>query len=136
MKSRLIVTAFIEKDGNVLLGRKPKDKGPYPNTWHFPGGGVDLDKETLEEGIKREIREETGLEVETLEKLGFDEDYEPNKHGELTHYVFLIYKVTPTSMNAEPADDLEKLQWFPRGELKDLELTRPSAKYFKEKGLI
>lgn len=136
MKSRLIVTMLIEKNGKILLGRKPTNKGPYPNTWHLPGGGVDLEKETLEEAVRREVKEETGLEVAKIERIGFDEDYEPNKHGEMTHFVFLLFKITPKTMDAKAADDLEILQWFKKSALKTVDHTRPSAKYFKEIGLL
>lgn len=132
MKARVIVTIILEKEGKILLGQKPKDVGPYPNTWHLPGGGVKLEEESLEDAVKREIKEETGLEVKKMERLNFDEDYEPDKHGEMTHYVFLVYKVTPTTMDAVAADDIVKLQWFDKSELKKLLLTRPSIKFFQE----
>jgi 8-oxo-dGTP diphosphatase len=136
MKARVIVTIIIEKNGKILLGQKPKDVGPYPNTWHLPGGGVNLEEESLEDAVRREIKEETALEVEKMERFNFDEDYEPNKHGEMTHYVFLVYKVTPTGMDAKAADDIVQLQWFSKAELKKIVLTRPSVKLFKEIGWI
>ena len=134
MKARVIVTTVIGKNGMILLGEKPKDIGPYPNTWHLPGGGVDLENELLEDAVRREIKEETGLDVAKMERVSFDEDYEPDKHGEMTHYLFLVYKVTPTSMDAKAADDIVKLKWFKKSELKKLALTRPSVKLFQEMG--
>lgn len=136
MNHRLIATAVIEKDGKILMGQKRDDVGPYPNTWHIPGGGVEIEKETIDEAVKREIKEETGLDVAKLTRVLFDEDYEPNKHGEMTHYVFLIFHAEPTSMDAVAGDDLVKLKWFSKDELKTVPLTRPSEKYFKEKGWI
>lgn len=132
MKSRIIVVALIEKDGKILLGKKADGKGPYPNTWHTPGGGVDLLSETLEDALKREAIEETGLETEKIERLGFDEDYEPDKNNEMTHYVFLTYKVVPKSAQVKAGDDLKKLQWFRKSELNEIPLTRPSIKLFKK----
>jgi 8-oxo-dGTP diphosphatase len=136
MKARVIVTTLIEKNGKILLGEKPKDVGPYPNTWHLPGGGVNLEFESLEDAVRREIKEETGLDVEKMKRISFDEDYEPDKYGEKTHYLFLVYNVTPTTMDAKAADDIVKLKWFEKSELKALSLTRPSVKFFKEIGKI
>jgi ADP-ribose pyrophosphatase YjhB (NUDIX family) len=136
MKARVIVTTVIEKNGEILLGQKSKNVGPYPNTWHLPGGGVDLEDESLVDAVRREIKEETGLEVSNMGRVNFDEDYEPDKHGEMTHYVFLVYKVTPKTTDAKAADDLTELRWFKKSELKKLPLTRPSIKFFKEIGWI
>ncbi len=136
MKTRLVVAAIIEKDGMILLGQKPAGKGPYPDSWHLPGGGVNLEEETLEDAMRREIKEETGLDVISLERDGFDEDYEEDKHGELTHYVFLRFNVVPENIDAKAADDLVELRWFKKEELKNLKLARPLSKHLKEIGLI
>src|SRR5581483_2719727 len=132
MKARVVVTTIIEKDNKILLGKKAKDVGPYPNAWHLPGGGVDLENESLEDAVRREIKEETGLDVAHMERVNFDEDYEPDKKGVKTHYVFLVYKVTPTTMDAHAADDIVEIKWFDKSELKNITLTRPSVKLFKE----
>ncbi|MEK7571477.1 MAG: NUDIX domain-containing protein [Patescibacteria group bacterium] len=136
MKSRLVVTAIIEKEGKVLLGKKKENTGPYPNTWHLSGGGVNLGEESVHDAVKREVTEETGLSVKKIERVAFDEDYEPDKHGELTHYVFLVFRIEPEGIDAVAADDLVSLQWIKLSELKSLALPRPSEKYFKERGLL
>lgn len=136
MKSRLIVAAIIENDGKYLLGQKPQNIGPYPNTWHLLGGGVELDEESLTDAVKREIQEEAGLELTNIERASFDEDYEPNKHGEMVHYVFLVYKATALSQDARPKDDIVELKWFTKEELRSLSLTRPSIKLFRELGWL
>ena len=79
MKSRVIVTAIIENNNMFLFGQKPHDVGPYPNTWHLLGGGVNMEQETLEDALRREIQEEAGIEIDTIKKVSFDEDYEPDK---------------------------------------------------------
>jgi len=132
MKSRVIVAAIIEKDGKILLGQKPKNIGPYPNTWHLPGGGVKLEVESLEEALQREIREECSIEIDNIKRVSFDEDYAKDKHGEHTHYLFLVYQVHYKSGKVKSADDIEKLRWFSKNELKNILLTKPSIKLFKE----
>ena len=136
MKSRVIVAVLIEKEGKILLGQKPKDVGPYPNTWHLPGGGANLEVESLEDAVKREVMEETGLELLSIERLEFDEDYEPDKKNEMTHYVFLRFQVEPVNMNAKANDDLAVLKWFDKSELKNIPLARPLEKNLKERGWI
>ncbi len=135
MKSRVIVVLHIEKDNKILMGKKSKDVGPYPNAWHLPGGGIDLENESLEDAVKRELKEETRLEAENIERVSFDEDYEPDKHGVPTHYVFLVFKIIPKGKETA-GDDINELKWIEKSDLKNLPLTRPSEKYFKELGFI
>ncbi|MBF8249711.1 MAG: hypothetical protein HW400_312 [Candidatus Levybacteria bacterium] len=132
MKSRIIVVGLIEKDGTVLLGKKFGNIGPYPNTWHNPGGGINLDEESLKEALRREIKEEAGIEIQDIEQLGFDEDNEPDKHGEMTHYIFLDFKAKWLSGEINAGDDMKELKWIKKEELKKLNLNKPAQKLFKK----
>lgn len=136
MKSRIIAVGLIEKDGDFLLGKKSGNVGPYPNTWHNPGGGVNLGEESLEEALRREIKEEAGIEIQNIEQLGFDEDKEPDKNGEMTHYIFLDFKARWLSGEIIAGDDMNELMWIKKDELKNLNLNRPAQKFFKKLNLI
>lgn len=135
MKTRVIVSAVIEKDGDLLFGRKKANVGPYPNIWHLIGGGVN-DGESLTQAVKREIKEEAGIEVEIGKSLGFDEDCEPNKHGEMTHYILLVFQAKYISGEIKADDDIEKLEWIPKKNLSQIELNRPAIKLFKGMGYL
>lgn len=79
---RVVSTAIINKDGKyLLLQRSPKEKA-FPGKWTVPGGKLEvsdyisLPKTTsehwyfaMENSLRREIEEETGLEVEELKYL-------------------------------------------------------------------
>ena len=136
MKYRIIVSAVIFKEALILLGRKEKDRGPYPNTWHIPGGGVDLEKETCDEAVVREVREETCLEVKNLEKIHWDTGVEPSKHGEMTYYIFLVYRCEYEKGDLVASDDLEQLEWVAIGNLKNYTLSNPTALLFKKINLL
>lgn len=136
MKARVIVVGLIEKEGKFLLGKKSKDVGPYPNTWHIPGGGVNLEEESLENALRREIMEEASIEIEEIRRIGFDEDDEPDKHGEMTHYIFLAFRAKYKSGEVKPGDDMDELSWIDRDELKNLNLNKPSKKLLKSLNLI
>lgn len=64
----LVVEAMIRHtDGDLLFVKRASDKPSYPNYWECSAGGSALFGENPEEAIKREIREETGLELGRLE---------------------------------------------------------------------
>jgi 8-oxo-dGTP pyrophosphatase MutT (NUDIX family) len=128
MNTRVVASALIELNGKILLGKKGKGVGPYPDAWHFPGGGIKLEEESVGDAVRREVKEETGLDLSQVEKISFEEDFKPNKHNELTHYVFLVFKVKPTSANFTPGDDLVELKWFNINELSSLNIPEPSRK--------
>ncbi|MFO7720819.1 MAG: (deoxy)nucleoside triphosphate pyrophosphohydrolase [Gillisia sp.] len=62
-----VTCAIIEKDGLVLCAQR-SEKMNLPLKWEFPGGKVEGD-ESLETCLKREIKEELGVEIEVLEQL-------------------------------------------------------------------
>ncbi len=63
---RDIVGAFIfSSDGKLLLGKNIKG-GVYPDHWVIPGGGIEPN-ETKIDALKREIKEETGIDITTAE---------------------------------------------------------------------
>ncbi len=62
-----IVFGYSRQDGvSVLLVQRKYE--PYKNSWALPGGFV-LERESLEEAVKRELSEETGIRVQYLEQL-------------------------------------------------------------------
>ncbi len=128
MKTRNCSVAVIEKNGKILMGNKAKDVGPYPNTWRLPGGGVE-ENESPEDAIKREVMEETGLTATKVEKVGYLEDEEPNKHGEMTHYKFHVFRVETTG-NERVTKEFPELRWIEKSEFDSVPLARPTVKYF------
>lgn len=79
---RVTSTAIIHKNGKYLLLQRSKNKKAFPGKWTVPGGGlevsdyINLPKTTsehwyfaIENSLRREIKEETGLEVGELKYL-------------------------------------------------------------------
>ncbi len=136
MNCRIIVVALVRHGNSFLLGKKATGKGPYPDTWHLPGGGVELGRETCEEALIRELREEANIEVKNLKKAVWDTDVEPNKHGEPTYYVFLQYTCDYSSGKLKAGSDMCALEWVPIKELKKCNLNKPTKIFLKKIGLL
>jgi 8-oxo-dGTP diphosphatase len=134
MKTRNCAVAVIEKDGKILMGNKASGVGPYPNTWRIPGGGIE-EGESPENAVKREVMEETGLRVDSVEKVGVYEDHEPDKNGEMTHYIFNVFKVEVSGKELV-SEEFPELRWIDKSELLKSPLARPSIKLFKDLGYL
>ncbi|MDD5182288.1 MAG: NUDIX hydrolase [Candidatus Nanoarchaeia archaeon] len=114
---QFVVNAVIHRGGKVLIGKKID--GPHPanlgGKWHFPGGRVEPG-EKPEDAIVREMKEETGLDIEV--KRFFDvmvlRQYVNNKRGVV---VFAWYLVEPKDdKTAAPSDDLQEIKWVSKNE--------------------
>jgi ADP-ribose pyrophosphatase YjhB (NUDIX family) len=97
-----------DERGRVLLGRRGLDPGK--GLWDLPGGFLHEDEHPLD-GLRREIREETGLEVDPIDFIGFWlEPYDER---------IVLCLTWTASVSGEPraADDLVELRWFEPDEL-------------------
>lgn len=102
--------ALIEReDGRWCVVRRAKD--PAKGTLDLPGGFSDM-FETSEEGVCREVKEETGLDVNRVEFLfSIPNQYEYS--GFLVHTIDMFYRChVPTTEGARAADDAGELLWL------------------------
>ncbi len=107
--------------GEVLLVRR--NRAPALGQWSLPGGRVEWG-ETLREAIAREVREETGVDIEVEGLAGIAERILPDDDGKIEyHYVILDFWARPKSRDLTPGDDASEARWVPVGELNDYELT-------------
>ncbi len=68
MNFRLAVKSFIVKDNNILLIKRRPTDAHKPAEWDIPGGRLELGEDSYE-GLKRETKEETGLDIEIVMPL-------------------------------------------------------------------
>lgn len=113
---RLGSAVILEKDGKILLGRRNKE--PENGKWVLPGGRVEP-FESIKDAAKREIREETGLDVEVGEAFRIYEIIVPP--GE--HRVIVYSRATVKSGEPKASSDTSELSFFSRDDLKHVEMT-------------
>jgi len=116
------VGAVILQDDRVLLVRRGRE--PLKGIWSLPGGVLELG-ESLEAGIRREIREEVGLEVEVGPVVEIFERITPDDRGDTRyHYVLIDYLCRPTGGTVLAGDDAEDARWFELHELSSIAVTQ------------
>jgi 8-oxo-dGTP diphosphatase len=88
---------------------------PYKGKWDTPGGFLEEGEHPLD-GLKRELHEETGVEIEPLDFLGVWIDrYGSDSTAQATLNLYWTARIV--SGEPEPADDVSELAWFAPDEL-------------------
>lgn len=106
-----VVDVIIQQDSEVLFAKRKKD--PFKDYLGLPGGFVNIG-ETIEEAARREVKEETSLDIELTDILGIYSDPQRDPRGHIMSTVF-VGRV-PSSENAKnkaiARDDASQLEWI------------------------
>jgi 8-oxo-dGTP diphosphatase len=112
---------LIIEDGRILLVERGKE--PLKGYWSIPGGIVETG-EKLEQGIRREVLEETGLDVEPYSMFEIFERIIPDAEGKPEyHYVLIDYLCRRLSGQPAAASDASSVAWVSERELRDYRIT-------------
>jgi len=116
-----IILSLIIKKGKVFLIKRKHP--PFAGFWSFPGGAKELD-ESLETTAIRETKEETGLDITIINKLGYFTDKNVKIH---------IYdcKTNSTEYNVNTEESLEG-GWYKILDAQKMQLIPELKKYFNK----
>ncbi len=136
---RIVVAALVRNEaGDYLLCRMPEDRGVFPGQWGLPGGGVEPG-ETLEQALRREVREEVGLEIGEIRPLFFKERRAPKlfpdgSRREL-HMVFLVFDCRALPGKPHLNSEFDAAEWVAPGRLSGYDRNSETKDTFARIGL-
>ena len=114
------VGAVIWRGNELLLVQRGKP--PREREWSLPGGAQHVG-ETVRETCLREIKEETGLEVEILGLLDVIDGIFKDTSGKVEHHYTLVdFAARWVSGDAAAADDVNDVRWVTLDQLSDYDL--------------
>ncbi len=130
---RLAVGAIVVDGGRLLMVKRGHE--PSSGLWSIPGGHVEAG-ETLEEAVRRETEEETGVTVEVGQLVG----YALLCHGS-RHFVTLDFSAVPAGQGERPeapraGDDAAAVRWVPLEEVRGLDLAPGLADFLVDHGVL
>jgi len=109
----------------VLVVRR--DRPPSHGLYTLPGGGVELG-ETLEQAVIREVREETGLDIEPLALAGYRQVIVRDPRGKIErHFVILPFAARWIAGDVSLNEELAEADWRLPSELAGLKTTEGLA---------
>ncbi len=111
---------ILRRDSILLIER---GRQPLKGFWSLPGGVLELG-EQLGSAVVREVKEETGLDVQPVSVVEIFERIMRDKTGKPEyHYVLVDYFCKVTGGELKAGDDSSKAEWVRRKDLAALKLT-------------
>jgi len=115
------VGAIIFDGTSVLLVERAGE--PLKGWWSIPGGLLETG-EKLEDAVRRETLEETGLRVEIAYRFDIFERIMRDADGRAEyHYVLVDYVCKVVGGEVTPGDDVSRVEWVPYTNLRDYKVT-------------
>jgi len=133
------VGAVIEDGkGRILLVRhKPERGGFWQGKWICPGGELEMGEE-IGSGIKREIKEETNLEIDLVKPLTPFDRIVKSAEGVNLHVVYIDYVANLVGGELEVGSDVGEALWVEKDKLGSLweELHEDTKKLLELAGMV
>jgi 8-oxo-dGTP diphosphatase len=131
------VGGVVIASGRTLLIRRGSE--PLKGQWSIPGGMLETG-ETIAEGVARELREETGLDVRVLELIEVFERIFPDAEGvgggpkarPRYHFVILDYLCETAGGEAHPGSDVTDVAWAREDELEKYQVSPSATRVIKK----
>lgn len=126
------VAVHIKKDDTYLLIKRVAD--PDKGFWSVPGGLIEVGERAVE-AAEREVREETGLSVELLKRLGVYDKIELDPSGKvLYHFIIMHFQAQPLGGDLTPMDDALDSVWVRKEQFNEYQLTHSLQMFLKRIG--
>lgn len=104
-------------DNRILLCKSHK----WNNKYVIPGGHIELG-ERMEEALRREILEETGLEIYDIRLISLKEAVYSDTFHEKKHFIFIDYQCKTDSSDVILNEEAQEYKWVDLAEIDDYEL--------------
>ena len=108
-------TVFLCHDGNgkFLMSKRSMNCRDEKGKWEVPGGRLKWGV-TIEDNLRREVKEELDADIQDYEYLGMREVFRKNESNQPTHWIMLDYLVLvhPKQVKVNEPDKADAIGWF------------------------
>lgn len=112
MDTKIVLTGILKDNDEFLVVKRSENDELYPGAWEFPGGHLE-NGETLKEGLKRELTEEIGFNLEFEPIITHYYDEIKDKNNEMIHdlEIDFIINVNKSEFNVVLSDEHCDYKW-------------------------
>lgn len=112
-----VSAVIFNPEGKILLCKSHK----WENKYVIPGGHIELG-EKMEDALRREILEETGLHIFDLRLISLKECINSGTFHEKKHFIFIDYLCKTDSSDVTLNDEAETYEWVSLSEIENYDL--------------
>jgi ADP-ribose pyrophosphatase YjhB (NUDIX family) len=135
MKTKVLNIAIIEKDGKILMRKKPAGSPPYEETWYIFGGEVANGIDPTE-AAREIVRRQAGIEIKLRENIGWDTEIKNDLDGERKQFIYLDSIFDYASGDLVAGKGIERIEWVKIEDLPNYDIVPPSVILFKKLGWL
>lgn len=126
LQHRTVVVGLVwNRQGELLFCKMSPDRGVFPGPWGFPGGGIEPG-ERMEDALRRELREELGIEVTDIAPAFFKDCLHEKVFADGTkkpvYMIFLLFHCTALSDQLSLNEEFTTYLWVGEEQVRELDL--------------
>lgn len=125
LKPVIAVGGVLVEKGKVLLIKRAHE--PAKDKWAIPGGKINFGERSCD-AVKREFREETGLDVEVGKMIYVFDVISKSDEKPSYHYVIMDFFVYLIGGKIKAGDDALEAKWFTKQELESDDIAQETRK--------
>ena len=124
---KIVLAGIIfNKQGKALILQRSADEDVYPEMWELPSGKREF-FESSHDSLRREIKEETGLDVKIIQPCSVFE-YKIEKPTEIRDSTQINFIVTSESSEVNLSDEHQNFAWISEGEIEQCDMSDETKK--------
>ena len=136
LPTKELIIAIVEKEGSILMRKKPEGSLPYKETWYLFGCerlSTQEDSVTIQNYLKIEL----DINVEVNNRI-IPSGFEIKKDHDGVEKNFIYSNLLCKYLNGTPQtpSGIERVEWLPKNKLSEYDLVPPSVKLLKSLGYL
>ena len=136
LTTKKLIIAVIEKDGSILMRKKPLDSPPYKETWYL-FGCEPVSNQDNPTTIKNYLKSELGIDVEiSNESILPDLEIKQDHDGIKKNFIYINLRCKYLGGTPKIPKGAERVRWIPKDKLSEYDIVPPSVKLFKKLGWL